>query len=102
MGNHIFVELRSAIEQLGGQLTAAQQAKADRADAPRRRFAAQMDEALSRIRIAAQQRPTAQAASIASQGQGAVAQKPRQVGRNERCWCGSGKKYKKCHLDLER
>ncbi|WP_171842287.1 SEC-C metal-binding domain-containing protein, partial [Vibrio parahaemolyticus] len=20
------------------------------------------------------------------------------VGRNEPCWCGSGKKYKKCHL----
>lgn len=102
MSNHIFVELRSAIEHLGGQLTAAQQAKADRADAPRRRFAAQMDEALSRMRIAAQQRPTAQAASIASKGQGAVAQKPRTLGRNERCWCGSGKKYKKCHLDLDR
>jgi SEC-C motif-containing protein len=25
----------------------------------------------------------------------APAQKP---GRNEECWCGSGKKYKKCHL----
>ncbi len=20
------------------------------------------------------------------------------LGRNERCWCGSGKKYKTCHL----
>ncbi len=20
------------------------------------------------------------------------------LGRNEACWCGSGKKYKKCHL----
>ncbi|MEJ2684430.1 MAG: SEC-C metal-binding domain-containing protein [Candidatus Sulfobium sp.] len=20
------------------------------------------------------------------------------VGRNDACWCGSGKKYKKCHL----
>jgi uncharacterized protein YecA (UPF0149 family) len=25
----------------------------------------------------------------------AVGKKP---GRNEPCWCGSGKKYKKCHL----
>ncbi len=27
----------------------------------------------------------------------------RKPGRNEPCWCGSGKKYKKCHLasDLE-
>lgn len=22
----------------------------------------------------------------------------RELGRNEACWCGSGKKYKKCHL----
>jgi len=22
-------------------------------------------------------------------------------GRNESCWCGSGKKYKKCHLPQE-
>lgn len=21
------------------------------------------------------------------------------LGRNETCWCGSGRKYKKCHLD---
>lgn len=24
--------------------------------------------------------------------------KPTEVGRNDFCWCGSGKKYKKCHL----
>ncbi len=24
------------------------------------------------------------------------------LGRNDRCWCGSGKKYKHCHLDRER
>jgi len=23
------------------------------------------------------------------------------IGRNERCWCGSGKKFKRCHLDRE-
>ena len=23
---------------------------------------------------------------------------PRRIGRNDPCWCGSGKKYKKCHL----
>ena len=26
----------------------------------------------------------------------------RKLGRNERCWCGSGKKYKHCHLDREK
>lgn len=27
---------------------------------------------------------------------------PRELGRNDDCWCGSGKKYKKCHLDDDR
>ncbi|HKV10438.1 MAG TPA: SEC-C metal-binding domain-containing protein [Thermoanaerobaculia bacterium] len=28
--------------------------------------------------------------------------KPRaELGRNDLCWCGSGKKYKKCHLDKD-
>jgi hypothetical protein len=27
--------------------------------------------------------------------------KPPRPGRNEPCWCGSGKKYKKCHLDAD-
>lgn len=22
-----------------------------------------------------------------------------QIGRNDPCWCGSGKKYKRCHLE---
>ena len=29
------------------------------------------------------------------------AQKKRKIGRNEPCWCGSGKKYKKCHLNSD-
>lgn len=30
--------------------------------------------------------------------------KPRDMGRNEPCWCGSGRKYKKCHMpeDLKK
>jgi hypothetical protein len=24
---------------------------------------------------------------------------PRNIGRNDDCWCGSGKKYKRCHLE---
>jgi hypothetical protein len=27
--------------------------------------------------------------------------KPPKPGRNDPCWCGSGKKYKKCHLDAD-
>ena len=26
---------------------------------------------------------------------------PKDLGRNDLCWCGSGKKYKKCHLDSD-
>ena len=24
-----------------------------------------------------------------------------ELGRNEVCWCGSGKKYKRCHLEKD-
>ena len=24
------------------------------------------------------------------------------LGRNDPCWCGSGKKYKRCHYDVDR
>jgi preprotein translocase subunit SecA len=44
-------------------------------------------------------------ATSAMAGGGAVATGPQQIvksdreniGRNDPCWCGSGKKYKKCH-----
>ncbi len=26
---------------------------------------------------------------------------PPELGRNEPCWCGSGKKYKNCHLERD-
>ncbi len=32
------------------------------------------------------------------------AQHPREIpklGRNDLCWCGSGKKYKRCHMDSD-
>ncbi len=27
--------------------------------------------------------------------------KKAELGRNEVCWCGSGKKYKRCHLEKD-
>lgn len=27
---------------------------------------------------------------------------PRKLGRNASCWCGSGRKYKQCHLDADQ
>lgn len=29
-------------------------------------------------------------------------ERARKMRRNERCWCGSGKKYKRCHWDTDR
>jgi SEC-C motif len=99
LGNQVFVELRCAIEELGGHLTAAQAAKAERADAPRRRFAAQMERVMERL---IPQQPMEQTFSIPGPtSQNTVTQKKRNMGRNERCWCGSAKKYKKCHLDVD-
>jgi len=28
-------------------------------------------------------------------------EKKAELGRNEVCWCGSGKKYKRCHLESD-
>ena len=31
-------------------------------------------------------------------------QRPREIprlGRNDPCWCGSGKKYKRCHMESD-
>ena len=40
------------------------------------------------------------ATAVAGNGNGAPAPQARsgpKIGRNDPCWCGSGKKYKKCH-----
>ncbi len=66
--NQVIVELYSAIEELGGVLSPAQEAKKRQVGEQAREFRRML---------------TATA---------------RKLGRNEPCWCGSGKKYKKCHL----
>ncbi len=33
--------------------------------------------------------------------QGVIINKKNKIGRNDPCWCGSGKKYKKCHLNSD-
>ncbi len=42
-------------------------------------------------------RPTQKATAT----QNVLPQKPKKIGRNDPCWCGSGKKYKKCHGRFE-
>jgi SEC-C motif-containing protein len=97
--NHVFLELRCAIEDLGGHLTERQQAKCAQADAPRRRLVAQLP-----WEVEAPGRAIGRSTSVARAAPGThrpLATKTRKLGRNAPCWCGSGKKYKKCHLALE-
>lgn len=75
--NHVFVELEAAIRDLGGDLSPQQRAKCEHA----RRISRDMGERLTRI--AAPEAP------------------PLRPGRNDPCWCGSGRKYKRCHLDTD-
>jgi uncharacterized protein YchJ len=99
LANHVFIEFHAAIEQLGSHLTAAQHHKFEAAEAARRRFVAQMHWEVDPPAAPAWRLPL-QAKSFA----GPCPPLPagtRKLGRNTPCWCGSGKKYKKCHLPLE-
>ncbi len=87
LANQAFIELKAAIEDLGGYLNAAQQRKLEQADQPRRSFAENLKSLFPQNDMPDTSKP--------------VRKKPK-PGRNDPCWCGSGKKYKKCHLPLER
>jgi hypothetical protein len=80
--NQDLIELQAAIEELGGTLTSRQLAKFRKASEPWERWRRQLDAALGSD--TSDERPA----------------RPR-PGRNEPCWCGSTKKYKKCHLDAD-
>lgn len=51
--------------------------------------------------VAAIEHSLAQNLRPSSRGQTQRSSTPR-LGRNEPCWCGSGKKYKTCHLDSDQ
>ncbi|MGQ0508389.1 MAG: SEC-C metal-binding domain-containing protein [Myxococcaceae bacterium] len=81
LSNQEVFEIEAAIAALGGALTADQQAKVKLAHAPREQYRRELHAALKGRELGpppvkAQQRP----------------------GRNEPCHCGSGTKYKRCHL----
>lgn len=73
------IEVASAIEDLGGTLTPEQRRKLDRVRSRRNVF---------RRLLECAQAPAPPLPVVAA---------PR-TGRNAPCWCGSGRKYKKCHL----
>ncbi len=73
MTNQEVIELTEAIVDLGGTLTERQRRKRERVSVQRERW---RDEQRDDRSSSAAERP----------------------GRNDPCHCGSGKKYKKCHL----
>jgi len=82
LANQDLVEIHAAIEELGGTLTGPQAVKYQKACEPSERWRRQLHAALaSRRSVEPPARP--------------------RPGRNEPCWCGSTKKYKKCHLDAD-
>ena len=84
--NQALVELHATIEDCGGVLTPAQHAKYLAATSPQRKF---REELLGLT--------TGQPTSSLP----APARAKDRPGRNDPCWCGSGRKYKKCHLGHE-
>lgn len=76
--NHVFVELRCGIVELGGELTKAQMEKCDKAMGPR------------------EGSPKLTTQPVGAQSTRCTDPKTK-IGRNAPCWCGSGRKYKKCH-----
>ena len=99
LANPVFSELHAAIEDVGGQLTTAQYQKFAAADAARRRLVAQRPWAVDPPAALAWRAPL-RAPSVTGTRPPSPAG-TRKRGRNAPCWCGSGKKYKKCHLPLE-
>ena len=73
-----------------------------RREAERQRRAAEAMQRAAQLRGAEVSDTADAVAPTDGQGNGAAgsggAQKAKRPGRNDPCWCGSGKKYKKCHL----
>jgi len=88
LANHALIELRAAIEDLGGTLTAEQQLKCRRGCESAESFRRKMDSLLAprRVDVVPVREP---------------ARRRDRPGRNEPCWCGSARKYKKCHLQRD-
>ena len=97
LADRVFLELRAAIEDLGARY-AAQHQKFEAADAAEP-VCPQMHLGCGTCccaGLATPLRATSFAGTRPSRPAGT-----RKLGRNVPCWCGSGKKYKKCHLPLE-
>jgi len=84
LADHAVIELAAAIERLGGVVSGPGLLKLGKVRGRGRSFT-------ESIMAAFRDRPRALVERSPSPPR-------RKIGRNERCWCGSGKKYKCCHL----
>lgn len=98
LGNQAFIELKAAIESLGGSLNADQQEKYRTALVMRQRLTEQLFPRKELFETT----PPGEFLEATLPGTYQPIKGTKKLGRNEPCWCGSGKKYKKCHLPLER
>lgn len=78
--------IATAIQQLGAELNDEQQVAIELLKADRTRS----EEALDKLHT--KQTPD----------ESQTVKKDRHLGRNDPCWCGSGRKYKRCHLAADR
>jgi hypothetical protein len=76
LANQSLIEIQAAIEDLGGALSPPQQAKFNGVIESRNQYRARL--------------------------LGKTREGRHKLGRNDTCWCGSGKKYKKCHLEADQ
>lgn len=88
LGDHAVIELVAAIEKLGGDVSAENLVKLHRV---RKKGRAQIDRWLEAKERGLRLEPKVDVRPV----------RPK-LGRNEKCWCGSGKKYKRCHWQEDR
>lgn len=89
MGNQVVIELADAIVALGGTLTQEQKQKLKKVRQSRERARRQSQSLFDQSRET-DARPGDEKTYRKSARE--------ELGRNDPCWCGSGRKYKKCHL----
>jgi hypothetical protein len=89
---HAIGELEGAIEELGGTLDAAQREKVEQAARARERLGLEFLSLLLKNDEDEDDDEPPPTPAV----------RPERPGRNEPCWCGSGVKYKKCHLGEDR
>jgi uncharacterized protein YecA (UPF0149 family) len=85
LANQEVIELCSAIKELGGILTLEEEKKLKDVLALREKYSEQIDLMLRM-----------DGDDYGEEKEPIRNPKPK-LGRNDPCWCGSGKKYKKCH-----